>query len=181
MHEPMMQRIAGAYVADSARVTGEVTLGRDVNVWFGAAIRGDVAPITIGEGTNVQDCAVIHCDSGHPNTLGAHVTIGHGAAVHGKAVGDCTLIGMHATVLGGTVIGRECLIAAGALLAPGMEVPDGSLVMGVPGRVVGELSDEQRAYVRWAAPHYVELARLYHEQPDDPRVRSWMDAARAGA
>lgn len=179
MMESTMRKIGGVYLTDTARVTGDVTLGNDVNLWFGAAIRGDVAAVSVGEGTNVQDNAVIHCDSGHPNTIGAHVTIGHGAIVHGTRVGDCTLIGMHATVLGGTVIGARCLIAAGALVPPGMEVPDGSLVMGVPGRVVGSLSDEQRRYVEWAAPHYVEMAQLYVEHPDDPRVRDWRGAASA--
>lgn len=176
MPQPM-QRINDVYLADTARITGEVMLGRDVSVWFGAAIRGDVAPVTIGEGTNVQDNAVIHCDSGHPNHIGAHVTIGHNAVVHGRAVGDRTLIGMHATVLGGTVIGEDCLIAAGAVVPPNMQVPDGSLVMGVPGRIVGQISDEQREYLQWAAPHYVELAQLYHAHPDDPRVRPWQGGA----
>lgn len=171
------QRIHDVYFADTARVTGEVTLDRDVSLWYGAVVRGDVAPVTIGEGTNVQDNAVIHCDSGKPNTIGAHVTIGHGAVVHGASVGDHTLIGMHATILGGSVIGRRCLIAAGALVPPGMEVPDDTLVMGVPGRIAGQLTDEQRRYVEWAAPHYVELARRHVEQPADPRVRPWSGTA----
>lgn len=169
----LMQRIDGVFVADTARVTGEVTFGEDVNIWFGAVVRGDVAAVTIGAGTNVQDGAVVHCDSGHANHIGKNVTIGHGALVHGRAVGDGTLIGMHATVLGGTVIGAHCLIAAGAVVPPGLKVPDGSLVVGVPGRVKGQVSDEQRKYLDWTAPHYVELAKLYHEHPGDPRVRSW--------
>ena len=124
-----------AYLADTARVMGEVVLGEGVNVWPAAAIRGDVALITIGAGTNIQDNATVHCDSGKPNTIGEHVTIGHNAVVHGVSVGDGSLIGMHATVLGGTVIGKRCLVAAGALVPPGLEVPDDHVVMGVPGKV----------------------------------------------
>lgn len=161
------------YLADTARVLGEITLGRHVNVWYGATIRGDVAAITIGEGTNIQDNAVIHCDSGVPNHIGAHVTIGHAALVHGKSVGEGTLIGMHATVLGQTVIGRHCLIGAGAVVPPGLEVPDGSVVIGVPGRIIRKTKDKEQAYLRWLAPHYVELARLHAQQPEHPRVRAW--------
>lgn len=165
--------IHGVYLADTARVLGEVEIGRDVSVWYGAAIRGDVAKVTIGAGTNVQDNAVIHCDSGVPNAIGANVTIGHGAIVHGCSVGEGTLIGMGATVLGRTVIGRECLVAAGTVVPPEMEVPDGMLVVGVPGKVARPITEKERQYLRWLGPHYVELARLHYEQPEDPRVRAW--------
>lgn len=168
-----VKKTHNVFLADTARVLGEVSLGQNVNLWYGASVRGDVAPITLGEGTNVQDNAVIHCDSGVPNHIGNHVTIGHSALVHGKSVGDGTLIGMHATVLGGTVIGRGCLIAAGALVSPNLEVPDGMLVVGVPGRVVREVNDKEKEYLRWLAPHYVELAEFHATQPDDPRVRPW--------
>ncbi|MEE9404022.1 MAG: gamma carbonic anhydrase family protein [Algisphaera sp.] len=150
-----------AFLADTARVTGDVDLGAKVNVWYGAAIRGDVARITFGEGTNVQDNATVHCDSGEPNVIGANVSIGHNAVVHGKQVGDGTLIGMHATVLGQTVIGKGCLIAAGALVPPGLNVPDGHVVVGVPGRVVREVTEKEKQYLKWLAPHYVELAERY--------------------
>ncbi len=168
-----LQRIDYAIIADTARVTGAVTLGEQVSVWYGAVIRGDVAPITIGDGTNVQDNAVIHCDSGQPNTIGRHVVIGHGAIVHGQSVGEQTLVGMGATVLGGTQIGARCLIAAGAVVPPGMTVPDGHVVMGVPGRVVRSLNEREQAYLDWLAPHYIELARLYADDPTNPRVRPW--------
>ena len=170
---PHMRCVRGAYLANTARVLGEVTLGENVSVWFAANIRGDVAPITIGAHTNIQDNAVVHCDSGVPNHIGANVTVGHSAIVHGKAVGDGTLIGMHATVLGGTVIGRNCLIAAGAVVPPNTEVPDGHMVIGVPGRVARPINDKEREYLRWLAPHYVELAQLHHEQPDDPRIKPY--------
>ncbi|MEM6457959.1 MAG: gamma carbonic anhydrase family protein [Planctomycetota bacterium] len=155
-----------AYLADTARVTGRVTLGGGVSVWYGAAIRGDVADITIGDGTNVQDNATVHCDSAHPNIIGSDVTIGHNAVVHGRSVGDGTLIGMHATVMGDTRLGQRCLVAAGALVPPGLTVPDGHVVMGVPGRVVRETNEREKKYLAWLAEHYVALARRYHEEPD---------------
>lgn len=164
---------AVARIADTARITGEVSLGPNVSVWYGAAIRGDVAPITIGADSNVQDNATVHCDSGVPNVIGSRVVIGHNAIVHGKAVGSNTLIGMGATVLGGTVIGEGCLIAAGALVPPGLEVPDGMVVMGVPGKVVRPLNDKEKEYLRWLPEHYVELARGYANQPDAARFRPW--------
>lgn len=149
------------YLADTARVTGTVVLGAGGSIWYGAAVRGDVADITIGAGTNVQDNATVHCDSGKPNVIGRNVSIGHNAVVHGRRVGDGTLIGMGAVVMGETVIGAGCLIAAGALVPPGLEVPDGHVVMGVPGRVMRPVSDDERAYLKWLAPHYAELAQRY--------------------
>jgi len=142
-----------------------------VSVWPGAVIRGDVAKVTIGAGTNIQDNATVHCDSGRPNTIGRSVTIGHNAVVHGLSVGDGSLIGMHATVLGGTVIGKRCLIAAGALVVPGLEVPDDHVVMGVPGKVMRETNEKEKQYLGWLAEHYVKLAWRYVESPDDPTVR----------
>ena len=170
-----MERVRGVYLADTARVLGELDLGADVNVWYGAVIRGDVAPVTIGRQTNVQDGAVIHCDSEVSQMIGERVTIGHGAIVHGRSVGDRALVGMGATVLSGAKIGSDCLIAAGAVVAPGTSVPDGHLVMGVPGRVGREITDEERDYLAWLAPHYVELARHHAENPSDARVHSWRD------
>lgn len=162
-----------AYLADTAWVVGDVTLGDGVNIWPGVSIRGDVAPITIGEGTNVQDNATIHCDGGRPNVIGKHVTIGHNAVVHGVAVGDGSLIGMHATVLGRTVIGQRCLIAAGAVVPPGLEVPDDHVVMGLPGRVLRETTDEEKKYLAKLPPHYVLLAKRYHATPDAPELRPY--------
>lgn len=169
----MIRLIHGVYIADTARVLGELSLGDGVNIWYGALVRGDVARVQIGDGTNIQDNAVVHCDHDYPNRIGRHVTIGHAAIVHGEEVGDGSLIGMHATVLGHTRIGARCLIAAGAVVPPGLHVPDDMVVMGVPGRVVRETSEKEKEYLKWLAPHYVRLARLHHEAPDDPRIRPW--------
>lgn len=162
-----------AFLSDTARVMGDVLLGEGVNVWPSAVVRGDVAKITIGPGTNIQDNATVHCDSGKPNTIGDNVSIGHNAVVHGKSIGDGTLIGMHATVLGETVIGKRCLIAAGALVTPGTTVPDDHVLMGVPGKVIRETSDEEKRYLQWLGEHYVQLANRYHKAPNDPRFRMY--------
>ena len=168
-----IRQINGVYLADTARVVGEVELGANVSIWYGATIRGDVAPVRIGQSTNVQENAVIHCDSGEPNTIGERVTIGHGAVLHGQSVGDGSLVGTHATLLGRSRIGQGCLIAAGALVPPGMQVPDGVVVMGVPGRIVRQTNEKDKEYVRGAPDHYVKMAKLHHDHRDDPRVRGW--------
>lgn len=150
-----------AWVAETAVVRGEVTLGEEVSVWFGAVLRGDVAPITVGAGTNIQDNAVVHVSQGFPCRIGANVTIGHGAVVHGCTIEDGALIGIRATVLDGAHIGAGALVAAGALVPPGMEVPPGTLAMGVPARVVGPLSEAQREMVARDAPAYVARKEAY--------------------
>src|SRR5438874_7339803 len=152
---------SGAYTAPNSVIVGDVTIGVDSSVWFNAVIRGGVAPIAIGKRVNVQDGAVIHCDTGFPNTIGDDVTIGHGAIVHGTSVGDGSLIGMSATLLGRTQIGKECLIAAGAVVPPGLVVPDRMCVMGGPGKIVRAVTEEELKYMRWLAPHYLELAEKY--------------------
>ncbi len=151
----------GSFRADTSRVIGEVHAGEGATFWFGAVVRGDVAPITIGRRSNVQDNAVVHCDSGIPNVIGDDVTIGHSAVVHGKSIGDGSLIGMSATVLGRTVIGRRCLIAAGAVVPPGLIVPDEMMVMGVPGKIVRPVKPQEFEYMKWLSSHYVELAEKY--------------------
>lgn len=163
----------GVYVADSAVVQGEVQLGRDTSVWHHAVIRGDVAAITIGEGSNVQDGAVLHCDAGHPLTIGDRVTIGHNAIVHGVSVGDDALIGMGATMLGGSKVGNGAMLAAGAVLSPNSEVPDGMLAVGVPAKVVREVRDAERDHNRANGEHYVKRARMHAENPNDPRTRAY--------
>ena len=155
------RRRDGSFRASNATVAGDVKLGPDASVWFNAVIRGDVAPVTIGRRTNVQDGAVIHCDSGVPNAIGDDVVIGHGAVVHGQSIGDGTLVGMAAVVLGRTVVGRGCLIAAGAVVPPGLVVPDGMCVMGVPGRIVRPVKPTEVEYARWLSGHYVALAERY--------------------
>jgi carbonic anhydrase/acetyltransferase-like protein (isoleucine patch superfamily) len=149
------------FLAHNATVAGDVTIGEHAGFWFNAVVRGDVAPITIGRRVNVQDGAVIHCDTGVPNVIEDDVTIGHGAVVHGMRVGRGTLVGMGATILGRTKIGQDCLIAAGCVVPPGVEVPDGMVMMGVPGKIVRPVKAEELKYMRWLAPHYVELAEKY--------------------
>lgn len=166
----MIHRRETAFIADTARIVGDVTLGRGCSVWYGAVIRGDVAPIVIGDRTNVQDNAVIHCDHLHANVIGSDVIIGHGAIVHGQSIGDNTLIGMGAKVLGRTRIGSGCLIAAGAVVPPGLEVPNGSVVVGVPGKIVRQVSDADEAYLAKLPAHYERLATRHADFPDDPRV-----------
>ncbi len=168
-----MHRIRNAWIMDNARVLGDVTLGDDVSIWCGVAIRGDVAPVTIGARTNVQDNVVVHCDSGDENVIGSDVTIGHAALVHGIRVGSGSLIGIGARLLAGTVIGQGCLVAAGTVVPPRLYVPDGMVVMGVPGRVVRPVSDEERAHFLYAVQSYLDLARRHTERPDDPSVRQY--------
>lgn len=168
-----MRRHGEVVLADTARVLGEVSLGPGVNLWPGASVRGDVAAVTIGPGSNVQDNASVHCDAGKPNAIGADVSIGHNAIVHGREVGDGTLIGMGAIVMGETRIGRGCLVAAGALVPPGTVVPDGHAVIGLPGRIARVVTAEEAEYLRWLAPHYVKLAAGHADRPDDPRFRPW--------
>ena len=153
---------AGAYLAYNSTVTGDVRLGVESSVWFAAVVRGDVAPVTIGDRVNIQDGAVVHCDTGFANTIEDDVTIGHRAVVHGERVGRGTLVGMGAVVLGHTDIGAECLIAAGAIVPPGMKVPDRMLVMGIPGRIVRPINENEDQYLRWLSRRYVELVRRYN-------------------
>ncbi|MFE6994852.1 gamma carbonic anhydrase family protein [Microbacterium sp. NPDC057659] len=134
-----------SFVADGARIVGEVSLAAGASVWYNAVLRGDSAPISIGAGSNVQDNVSVHVDSGHGVLVGERVSIGHNAVVHGCTIGDGSLVGMGAVVLSGAVIGRGCLIAGGAVVLGGTEVPDGSLVAGVPAKVRRELTDEERA------------------------------------
>src|SRR6185437_3720634 len=158
----LFRKSAGNYfVAHNCTLTGELSIGALSSFWFNAVVRGDVAPITIGQRVNVQDGAVIHCDSGVPNVIEDDVTIGHRAVVHGTFVGRGSLIGIGAIVLGRTRIGCECLIAAGAVVPPGMEVPDRSVVMGVPGKIVRAVREEELKYMGWLVPHYVALAERH--------------------
>lgn len=150
-----------AWVAPGAHVIGRVILEGDTSIWFGAVLRGDGEPITVGQGSNIQENTVCHTDPGYPLTIGAGCTIGHKAMLHGCTIGENSLIGMGATVLNGARIGRDCLIGAGALITEGKEIPDGSLVMGVPGRVVRALDAEAIERLRVSARHYQENARRF--------------------
>jgi carbonic anhydrase/acetyltransferase-like protein (isoleucine patch superfamily) len=152
---------AGYFVAHNATVVGDVRVGELSSFWFNTVARGDVATLTIGRRVNVQDGAILHCDTGVPNNIEDDVSIGHGAIVHGTFVGRGTLIGMGAVVLSRTRIGSECLIGAGAVLSPGTNVPDRSVVVGVPGKVVRAVNDEDLKYIRWLTGRYIELAEKY--------------------
>jgi len=147
---------ASAWVADSASVIGKVTLGEQASVWYGCVIRGDNDRITIGARSNIQDASVLHSDEGVPLTLGEGVSIGHQVMLHGCSIGDGSLIGMQAVVLNRAKIGKDCLVAAGAVVTEGKEFPDGSLIMGAPAKVVRQLTPEQIAHNRWIAQHYIE-------------------------
>ncbi|MEL6207156.1 MAG: gamma carbonic anhydrase family protein [Pseudomonadota bacterium] len=143
-----------AWVAPSADVIGNIVLAARASVWFGAVLRGDNEPITVGPGTNIQENTVCHTDMGFPLTIGRDCTIGHKAMLHGCTIGDETLIGMGATVLNGARIGRNCLIGACALVTEGKEIPDGSLVLGSPGKVARALTPEQIEGLRLSAKGY---------------------------
>jgi carbonic anhydrase/acetyltransferase-like protein (isoleucine patch superfamily) len=160
-HEPILD--GDYYVADSAIVLGKVRLCKDASVWFGAVLRGDTELITIGEGSNVQECSVLHTDLGFPLNIGKDVTIGHKVMLHGCTIGDGSLIGINSVVLNGAKIGKGCLIGANALITEGMEVPDGSLVLGSPGRIKGELSEDQQQGLILSAKHYVENGKRFKE------------------
>lgn len=149
------------WAAPTAALIGNVVLHRDASVWWGAVLRGDNEPITIGEGSNVQDNAVLHTDMGSPLTLGRHVTVGHQAMLHGCTVGDGSLVGIGAVVLNGAVIGRNCLIGAKALVPEGKVIPDGSLVVGAPGKVIRTLDEGAIQMIRAGALHYVENWKRY--------------------
>ncbi|HZZ42672.1 MAG TPA: gamma carbonic anhydrase family protein [Tepidisphaeraceae bacterium] len=151
----------GYYKSRSSLVTGDVTIGPQSSLWFNAVLRGDVAPITLGRRVNVQDNAVIHCDSGVPNVIEDDVTIGHSAVVHGSFIGRGSLIGMSATLLGRTHIGSECLVAAGAVVPPGLVVPDRMVVMGLPGKIARPIKPQELDYLHWLTTHYVEQAQRH--------------------
>ena len=150
-----------AFVADNTTVLGDVTLGPDSSVFFGAVLRGDRAPITIGAGSNIQDNCVVHVDYDYPVTVGDDVTVGHGAILHGCTVGDNTLIGMGAIVLNGARVGKNCLIGAGALVPQNAEIPDGSLAFGSPARVRSALDEDAVQTLRQAALAYRQDAAAY--------------------
>ncbi|HEX4606804.1 MAG TPA: gamma carbonic anhydrase family protein [Urbifossiella sp.] len=149
------------FLAPTAVLTADVTCGPGVNIWYGAVIRGDVAPITLGENVNVQDNAVVHCDFGVPNVIEPGVVVGHAAVLHGARVGEGCLIGIGAKLLSGSVIGPECLVAAGAVVPPGMVVPPRSVVMGLPAKVIRAATAAETANTRRINDRYRDLARRY--------------------
>ena len=152
------------YVADNAVVVGSVILGHAASVWFNSVVRGDNDLITIGAGTNIQDAAVLHVDEGVPLTLGANVSVGHHAMLHGCTVEDGALVGINAVVLNHAVIGRGSLVGAGALVPEGKVIPERALAVGAPARVVRTLTDDDVAGIERIAHHYVEKARRYRTE-----------------
>jgi carbonic anhydrase/acetyltransferase-like protein (isoleucine patch superfamily) len=155
------QTSTGAFLAYNSTVTGDVRLGIDSSVWFGAVVRGDVAAVTIGDRVNIQDGAVVHCDTGYANTIEDDVTIGHRAVVHGERVGRGTLVGIGAVLLGHTEIGEGCLVAAGTVVTPGTKIPDRMLAMGVPAQIVRPVNERETDYLRLLSRRYVELVKKY--------------------
>lgn len=155
-----------AFIAPTATVLGDVTIGPESSVWFGSVLRGDTEAIRIGARTNVQDLCVLHADEGFPCTLGDNVTVGHGAIVHGATIDDDVLIGMRAVVMNGARVGRGSLIGVGAVVTEGVEIPPGYLVLGVPGKIIREVGPPEIERIRHAAQHYVEAARRYREQAE---------------
>jgi carbonic anhydrase/acetyltransferase-like protein (isoleucine patch superfamily) len=151
------------WVAPTAVLVGRVRLEHEAAVWWGAVLRGDNELIMVGRGSNVQDNCVCHTDPGHPLVIGANVTVGHMAVLHGCTIGEGTLVGIGAIVLNGAKVGRNCLIGAKALIGEGKEIPDNSLVMGMPGKVVGEVRPEQRERIRLGTEKYIRNWKRYRD------------------
>src|SRR5690242_8489828 len=154
----------GAWAAPSADLIGDVRLGARASVWFGAVLRGDNTPLILGEETNFQDGSVGHSDADFPLTIGARVTVGHQAILHGCTIADDCLIGMGARILNGAVIKPECIVGAGALITEGKHFERGSLIVGAPARVVRSITDEERQLLRASAADYAEKAQRYAAQ-----------------
>ncbi len=150
-----------AWVADDVNLIGKVTLAAKSSVWFGSTLRGDNEMLTLGEGSNIQENSVLHTDMGYPLTIGKNCTIGHKVMLHGCTIGDNTLIGMGAMVMNGAVVGKNCLIGAGALITEGKVIPDGSLVMGAPGKIIRTLTDEAIEGLTRSALSYQKNAERY--------------------
>ena len=158
---PVLPANGDCYIAPGARVIGNVVLGEDVSIWFNAVVRGDNEAIVIGPGSNVQDGTVMHTDPGFPMELGRDVTVGHSAVLHGCTIGDGTLIGMGAVVLNGARIGKGCLIGANALVTEGKEIPDHSMAVGQPARVIRNVDQATADELRAAAGIYIDRQRQY--------------------
>ena len=164
-HEPRIGE--NVFIAPNAAVIGQTTLADEVSVWFGAVLRGDVSPIRVGKGSNIQDNAVVHVSADVPCVVGENVVVGHQALLHACTVEDECLVGMGAVILDGAVIGRGSVVGAGALVTKGKVIPPHSLVLGAPGRVMRSLSDEERANTGAYAAQYVQLAEQYRPAPRD--------------
>ena len=149
------------WIAPSAVLAGDIVIGADVGIWFGVVARGDIETISVGARSNVQDNCVLHTDAGHPLVIGENCTIGHAAIIHGCTIGDNSLIGMGATVLSGAKIGRNCLIGANALITEGRGIPDNSMVVGAPGKVIRQIDADGEKALAASAERYVQNARRF--------------------
>ncbi len=156
-----MHAIRDYYIASNAVITGDVVLGAGVNVWYGSVIRGDVARITLGPRVNIQDGCILHADYDQPQDIEEGVVVGHAAMLHGRRIGRDTLVGIGARLLTGSEVGEHCLIAAGSLVTEGRRIPDNSVVMGIPGKVVRAIQPEELQRTREICAHYLELAQRY--------------------
>jgi carbonic anhydrase/acetyltransferase-like protein (isoleucine patch superfamily) len=154
-----IRKVGNIYISRSAVVEGDVEFGEGTNIWHQCVIRGDVAPIRTGRRANIQDGSILHCFRDIPLDIADDVVIGHQVVVHCRSVGSRTLIGNNATVLDRCCIGNDCIIAAGALVPDDTAIPDGSVVMGIPGKIVRQISDKEREYIRYVNQAYLELAR----------------------
>jgi carbonic anhydrase/acetyltransferase-like protein (isoleucine patch superfamily) len=154
---------ASAYIAPGARVIGDVTIGEQSSVWFNAVLRGDIASITVGSGSNIQDNTTVHVDYGIPTKIGSNVVIGHNCIIHGCTIADNVLIGMGSTILNGAQIGENSLVAAGSLVTENKVFPPNSVIMGAPARVVREVGEKELQMIRQGPKNYMENARLYKE------------------
>ncbi len=162
-HRPSLPADGNCWIAENATVIGDVRFGEEASVWFGAVLRGDNEPIGLGARTNIQDLCMIHTDPGFPTDIGDDCTVGHRAILHGCTIGSNTLIGMGAIILNGASVGRNCVIGAGALIAENKTIPDNSLVVGAPGRIVRPIDDEAAAQLTASAAIYVSKWKRYAE------------------
>ena len=153
-----------AFIAESADLVGAVTVAQDASIWYQVVLRADDGPITIGRGSNIQDGTIVHIDLDCPTVIGDYVTVGHGAIVHGATIGNNVLISMGAIILSGANVGKNSIIGAGALVKEGMNIPANSLVVGLPGKVVKEVTSEQVLRIRETTTGYIERGRLYRDR-----------------
>jgi carbonic anhydrase/acetyltransferase-like protein (isoleucine patch superfamily) len=152
------------FIADNATVIGSVIIHNDVSIWFNVVIRGDNDPIAIGDGTNIQDGVVIHTDEGIPVNIGKDVTVGHQAMLHGCTIGDNSLIGINAVILNHAKIGKNCIIGANCLITQGKEIPDNSMVLGSPGKIVREVTEEEINELKHSAEHYIQNYKRFKKE-----------------
>ncbi len=152
------------FIADNATVIGSVIIHNDVSIWFNVVIRGDNDPITIGDGTNIQDGVVIHTDEGIPVDIGKGVTVGHQAMLHGCTIGNNSLIGINAVILNHAKIGKNCIIGANCLITQGKEIPDNSMVLGSPGKIIREVTEEEIKELKHSAEHYIQNYKRFKKE-----------------